>query len=71
MLDELLRRARPAERNVIEGCCRFSETPILQHVWAFSAPTAAHGLVCGLRDGPVRNADRPVVRGRKEEERRE
>ncbi len=51
------RRDRLAELNVLEDVRRVCETPILQKSWARGADIRVHGLICGLKDGRLRDLD--------------
>ena len=51
------RRDRLAELNVVEGVRRTCETPILQRAWQRGANRRVHGLICGLKDGRLRDLD--------------
>jgi carbonic anhydrase len=64
---EEARLDRLAELNVIDGVARLCETPILRKAWDNHSPVAVHGVICGLKDGRLRDLGCTVASGLKME----
>ncbi len=66
--NDVARRDKLAELNVVEGVRRVAETPILQRAWRDRLSIRVHGLVYDLKNGRLRDLDCSVGPGHFEEE---